>query len=60
MAKSFSWSQPDWACITLAEEKTKDKKTHKQTINKVSCSKGLVKHHKGGNPVFGDVHEFQT
>ncbi len=28
-AKSISWSQPDWACISLAEDKTKDRKPHK-------------------------------
>ncbi len=60
MAKSISWSQPDWSCISLAEDKTKSRKTHKQTKTKVSCSKGLLKHHRGGNPVFSDVHEFQT
>ncbi len=60
MAKSISWSQPDWACISLAEDKTKGRKTHKQTTTEVSCRKGLAKHHKGGNPVSGDVHDFQT
>ncbi len=57
MAKPISWSQPDWACISLAEDKTKGRQTHKQTTTEVSCSKGLAKHHKGGNC---DVHEFQT
>ncbi len=28
-AKSISWSQTDWACISLAEDKTKDRKPHK-------------------------------
>ncbi len=46
MAKSISWSQPDWACISLAEDKTKGRKTRKQTTTEVSCSKGLEKHHK--------------
>ncbi len=32
MAKSISWFQPDWVCISLAEDKTKGRKTHKQTI----------------------------
>ncbi len=49
MAKSISWSQPDWACISLAEDKTKGRKTHKQTTTEASCSKGLAKHHKGEN-----------
>ncbi len=32
--------------ISLAEDKTKDRKTHKQTTTEVSCSKGLEKQHK--------------
>ncbi len=60
MAKSISWSQPDRACIALAEDKTKGRKTLKQTTTEVSYSKGLAKHHKGGNQVSGDVHDFQT
>ncbi len=61
MVKSVSWFQHDWACISLAEDKTKGRKIHKQqTITEVSCSKGLAKHHKGGNPVSGDVHDFHT
>ncbi len=47
MAKSISWSQSDWSCISLAEDKAKNRK---QTTTEVSCSKGLAKHHKGGNP----------
>ncbi len=31
-AKSISWSQPDWACISLAEDKTKERKPHKHNI----------------------------
>ncbi|MEE6508230.1 hypothetical protein FKM82_019900 [Ascaphus truei] len=34
--------------------------TNEQTTTEVSCIKGLAKHHKGGNPAFGDVHGFQT
>ncbi len=60
IAKSISWSQPDWACISLANDKTKGRKTHKQTTTEVSCSKDLTKHHRGGNPVSCDVHELQT
>ncbi len=59
LAKSISWFQPDWDCILLSEDKTKGRKTYKQTITEVSCSKGLGKHHKGGNPDSG-VHEFHT
>ncbi len=32
--------------ISLAEDKTKGRKTHKQTTTEVSCSKGLEKQHK--------------
>ncbi len=46
MIKSISWSQPDWACISLAEDTTKCRKTHKQTTTEVSCSKGLAKHQR--------------
>ncbi len=60
MAKSVSLFQPSWACNSLSEDKTKGRKTHKQSITEVSYSKGLAKHHKGGNPVFGQVNKFQT
>ncbi len=60
MTKSITWSQPEWACISLAEDKTNGRKSHKQTTTEVSCSKGLAMHHKEGNPVIGDVHEFQA
>ncbi len=50
----------DWACISLTEDKTKGRKTQKQTTTEVSCSKGLAKHHKGVNSVSGDAHKFQT
>ncbi len=46
--------------ISLAEDKTKDRKTHKPTTTEVICSKDLRKHHKEGNPVSADVHEIQT
>ncbi len=42
MAKLISWYQPDWACISLAEDKTKGRKTHKQTTTELK-SKGLEK-----------------
>ncbi len=60
MAKSVSLFQPSWACYSLSEDKTKGRKTHKQTITEVSYSIGLAKHHKGGTPVFDLVNEFQT
>ncbi len=41
MAKSVPWSQQDLTWISLAEDKTKGRKTHKQTTD-VSCSKGLA------------------
>ncbi len=42
MAESISWSQPDWACISLAEDKTKGRKTNKQT-NKQQLKSAAVK-----------------
>ncbi len=59
MSKLISWSQPDWACISLAENKTKGRKTHKQTKTEVSCSKGLAKHHKGGNSMYVCMYVIQ-
>ncbi len=35
------------SCISLAEDKTKGRKTHKQTTTEVSCSKALEEHQKG-------------
>ncbi len=35
MAKSISWSQPDWAHITLDEDITKDRPTNKQQLNSI-------------------------
>ncbi len=35
-------------------------KAERPTTTEVSCSKDLAKHHKAGNPVSDDVHEFQT
>ncbi len=32
MATSISWFQPDWACISLAEDKTKGRRTHRQKL----------------------------
>ncbi len=60
MAKSITWSQPEWACISLVEDKTNGRKNHKQTTTETSCSKGLESLHKGGSPVIGDSHEFQA
>lgn len=50
MAESSARSQPSWACISLARDKTSGRKTHKQSTTEDSCSKDLAKHHKGGNP----------
>ncbi len=43
MAKSISWSQPDWACISLAEDKIKGRKTHKQTTAEVKAWQSITK-----------------
>lgn len=60
MAESMARPQPNPACITLAQDKTEGRKTHKQAAPEDSGSKSLAKHHEGGNPAFGDVHGFQT
>ena len=39
--------------------KTRLKAERQQTTTEDSCSQGLEKHHKGGNPAYGDVHVFQ-
>jgi len=46
------------SCISLAEDKTKGRKTHRQTDN--SGRKGQAKHDKEGNPYFRDANGFQT
>ena len=40
--------------------KTEGQKTRKKAVSGGSCSKGLVKHLKGGNSAFGDISGFQT
>ncbi len=47
----FCNGQVNLLIISLAEDKTKGRKTHKHTTTEVSCSKGLAKHHKGGHPL---------
>ncbi len=54
-AKSISWSQPDWACISLAEDKTKGRKTHKQTTLKSAAVKAWQSITKEETQSSGDV-----
>ncbi len=61
MAKSISWSQPDWACISLAEDKLKtERPANKQQLKSaaVKAWKSITKEETHAVP--GDVHEFQT
>ncbi len=60
MAKSITWPESDWACISLAEDKTEGKMPQEQAGNEDGCSRGLAEHHHGWNPVSGDVYAFQT
>ena len=60
MAKSITWLEFDWACISLAEDKTEGKMPQEQAGTEDSCSRGLAEHHQGWNPVSGDVYAFQT
>ncbi len=56
--KKVEYSQsPCLNPISLVKDKTKGKKDP-QTTTEVRRSKDLAMHHKGGNPVSGDVHEF--
>ncbi len=54
----LTWIQ--WACISLAEDKTEGKMPQEQAGTEDSCSRGLAEHHQGWNPASGDVYAFQT
>ncbi len=56
MAKSITWPESDWACISLAEGKM----PQEQAGTEDGCSRGLAEHHQGWNPASGDVYAFQT
>ncbi len=60
MAKSITWPESDWACISLAEDKTEGKMPQEQAGTEDGCSRGLAEHHQGWNPASGDVYAFQT
>ncbi len=60
MAKSITWPESDWACISLAEDKTEGKMPQEQAGTEDGCSRGLAEHHHGWNPASGDVYAFQT
>ena len=60
MAKSITWPESDWTCISLAEDKTEGKMPKEQAGTEDSCSRGLAEHHQGPNPASGDVYGFQT
>ncbi len=52
MAKSITWPESDWACISLAEDKTEGKMPQEQAGTEEGCSRW--------NPASGDVYAFQT
>ncbi len=58
MAKSISWSNPIEHVFRLLKTKLKAER-HTNKNNWSQLQKGLAKHHKGGNPVHGEVHDFQ-
>ncbi len=60
MAKSITWPESDWACISLAKDKTEGKMPQEQAGTEDGCSRGLAEHHQGWNPASGDVYAFQT
>ncbi len=60
MAKSITWPESDWACISLAEDKTEGKMPQEQAGTEDDCIRGLAEHYQGWNPASGDVYAFQT
>ncbi len=56
----WQWPESDWACISLAEDKTEGKMPQEQAGTEDGCSRGLAEHHQGRNPASGDVYVFQT
>ncbi len=60
MAKSITWPESDWACISLAEDKTEGKMPQEQAGTEDGCSRGLAEHHQGWNPASSDVYALQT
>ncbi len=60
MAKSITWPESDWACISLAKDKIEGKMPQEQAGTKDGCSRGLAEHHQGWNSASGDVYAFQT
>ncbi len=60
MAKSITWPESDWACISLAEDKTEGKMPQEQAGTEDDCIRGLAEHYQGWNPASGDVYVFQT
>ncbi len=60
MAKSITWPESDWACISLAKDKTEGKMPQEQAGTEDGCGRGLAEHHQGWNPASGDVYAFQT
>ncbi len=50
MAKSITWPESDWACISLAEDKTEGKKPQEQAGTEDGCSRGLARASPGMKP----------
>ncbi len=50
MAKSITWPESDWACISLAGDKTEGKCPKNKQELKTVCSRGLAEHHQGMKP----------
>ncbi len=46
MAKSITWPESDWACISLAEDKTEGKMPQEQAGTEDGCSRGLAEHYR--------------
>ncbi len=59
MAKSITWPESDWACISLAEDKTEGKMPQEQAGTEDGCSRGLQSITRDETSA-GDVYAFQT
>ncbi len=59
-SQSSDFNPIEYAFHLLKTKLEAERPTNKQQLNNWSQLQGLAKHHKRGNPVFGDVREFQS
>lgn len=46
--------------FSIIEDKTEDRKVHKQATTEGGCSEGLTKHLQGGNSEYGEAQRLQA